>query len=561
MKEENGDAMVALKKTLKWILTGADNAERYTFQAPVIGSRARTAPLPVDIVPNDPIVAYFQTAPGAVDIEKLQLDSPALQTLREVGVKLVVPLVSQGELIGLLNLGPRLSEQDYSADDRKLLDDLATQAAPAVRVAQLVRQQQVEARERERIENELRIARIIQQTLLPKELPSLPGWETEAFYQPAMEVGGDFYDFIYFPDGRLGLVVGDVTDKGVPAGLVMATTRSTLRASAERFVSPGKVLEVANNVLHPDIPENMFVTCLYAILEPESGRLKFANAGHNLPYKWSYKGVEELRATGMPLGLLPDMTYEEKVVVIKPGDCLLFSSDGLVEAHNHTNEMFGFDRVKELMAVHAGGGKLIYHILEELDRFTGKQWEQEDDITLFVLRRIEDEQEALMTISSELKNQDQEKEGDLQTIAEFSLQSKHGNERTAMERVAQALQGFSISTPRMERLKTAVAEAVMNAMEHGNQYREELPVTLKVLVSTHEVHVYITDHGSGNPIPQAETPDLDAKLAGKQSPRGWGLFLIQNMVDEVSLVSETNRFTVDLMLKLEGGDHEPSTTS
>src|SRR5258707_9086473 len=138
-------------------------------------SRQMASPA-VDIAPNDPIVAYFLSAPGAVEIDKLHLESPSLRALRAAGVKLVVPLVSQGELVGLLNLGPHLSEQDYSTDDRVLLNNLAIQAAPAVRVAQLVREQQAQVRARERIEQELRVARLIQQTLLPKELPAIPGW-------------------------------------------------------------------------------------------------------------------------------------------------------------------------------------------------------------------------------------------------------------------------------------------------------------------------------------------------------------------------------------------------
>src|SRR3712207_4080256 len=184
-----------------------------------------------EIAPDDPILAYLANASGVVEVDKLELDSPGVRAMRAAEVKLVVPLVSQGELIGLLNLGPRLSQQEYSADDRKLLSDLSTQTAPAVRVAQLVRQQQQEAQERERIEQELRIARLIQQTLLPKTLPELPGYDVAAYYQPAREVGGDFYDFVELEDGKLGLVVGDVTDKGVPAALVMATTRTMLRAA------------------------------------------------------------------------------------------------------------------------------------------------------------------------------------------------------------------------------------------------------------------------------------------------------------------------------------------
>src|SRR5919108_2212518 len=184
--------------------------------------RLGVEPPPVEIAPNDPLVAYFQSAGGPVDLDSLELESPALDQLRATGSRMVVPLVSQGELIGLLNLGPRRSEQEYSADDRKLLNDLAGHAAPAVRVAQLVREQEAEVRQRERIEQELRVAQLIQQQFLPHELPDLPGWRVAAYYGPAREVGGDFYDFIKLPDGRVSVVVGDVTDKGVPAALVMA---------------------------------------------------------------------------------------------------------------------------------------------------------------------------------------------------------------------------------------------------------------------------------------------------------------------------------------------------
>jgi serine phosphatase RsbU (regulator of sigma subunit) len=348
------------------------------------------ANLELDIAPNDPIVAYFQSVPGAVDIEKLDMVSPALQAMKAAGVKMVVPLVSQGELIGLLNLGPRRSQQEYSADDRTLLDNLAVQAAPAMRVAQLVRQQQSEAQERERIEQELRIASLIQQTLLPKAVPEPPGWQLAVYYQPAREVGGDFYDFISLPDGRLGLVIGDVADKGVPAALVMATTRSILRGAAQPSESPGQVLERANEMLCPDIPANMFVTCLYAVLDPTSGLLQYANAGHDLPYLRRSGGVAELRATGMPLGLMPGMHYEDKEMLLEPGNNVLFYSDGLVEAHNPQQEMFGFPQLRKLLAEHPSGGgvALVDFLLARLAQFTGDEWEQEDDITLVTLQRL-----------------------------------------------------------------------------------------------------------------------------------------------------------------------------
>jgi serine phosphatase RsbU (regulator of sigma subunit) len=366
---------------------------RTELSEPIVGAHSQEEAGPeLEIAPNDPIVAYFAGASGVVEIDKLDLDSPALRAMKEADVKLVVPLVSQGELIGLLNLGPRLSQQEYSADDRKLLNDLATQTAPAVQVAQLVRQQQRQAQERERIEQELRVARLIQQTLLPKSVPDLPGYGLAAYYQPAREVGGDFYDFLDLEDGRFGLVVGDVTDKGVPAALVMATTRTLLRASAQRLDSPGEVLKRVNDVMVQDIPPNMFITCLYAILEPETGLLSYANAGHDLPYrrKASAGGAEELRATGMPLGLLPGMEYEEKEIVLERGDSVLFYSDGLVEAHDPDREMFGFPRLQGLVAGHrSGGSAMVDFLLSELSRFTGEEWEQEDDITLVTLERSE----------------------------------------------------------------------------------------------------------------------------------------------------------------------------
>jgi serine phosphatase RsbU (regulator of sigma subunit) len=349
----------------------------------------------LQIAPNDPIVAYLASASGVVEIDKLDLHSPALDAMKASQIKVVVPLVSQGELIGLLNLGPRLSQQEYSADDRKLLNDLATQTAPAVQVAQLVRQQQRQAQERERIEQELRVARLIQQTLLPKEVPDLEGYKLAAYYQPAREVGGDFYDFLKLDDEHLGLVVGDVTDKGVPAAIVMATTRTMLRASAQRLDSPGEVLKRVNDVIVRDIPPNMFITCLYAILNLESGLLRYANAGHDLPYRRRRRsseagGAEELRATGMPLGLLPGMSYEEKEIVLARGDSVLFYSDGLVEAHDPHRQMFGFPRLQGLVGAHRSDGPaMVNFLLSELARFTGEEWEQEDDITLVTLDRSE----------------------------------------------------------------------------------------------------------------------------------------------------------------------------
>src|SRR5215212_5647320 len=216
------------------------------------------------------------------------------------------------------------------------------------------------------------MARSIQQASLPEEVPSLEGWQIAPYYQPAREVGGDFYDFFELEDSRMGLAVGDATGKGMPAALAVTASCSMLRAVAQDSgYSPGEVMARVNKTLLARIPSNMFVTCFYAILEPESGTLTYANAGHDLPYLWHGGAAEELRARGMPLGLMPGMDYEEKEIVLKKGDSALLYTDGLVEAHDPQREMFGFARLQALVSEHGEEEErsLEEALLEELYSF------------------------------------------------------------------------------------------------------------------------------------------------------------------------------------------------
>jgi serine phosphatase RsbU (regulator of sigma subunit)/predicted ester cyclase len=248
-----------------------------------------------------------------------------------------------------------------------------------------------EERERERVEQEMMVARRIQQASLPKEVPTLERWQINPYYRPAREVGGDFYDFHLLSKGRLGVVVGDATGKGVPAALVMSTTCGMLQAVSQALdsSSPAEVLSRVNETLFSRIPPDMFVTCFYAILDPNSGRLVYANAGHDLPYMRRQGGdCEELRARGMPLGLMPGMSYEQKETILHIGEAALFYSDGLVEAHDPKGEMFGFPRLRALVAEHGDEERSLEEkLLEQLYSFVGEGWEQEDDITLLMLRR------------------------------------------------------------------------------------------------------------------------------------------------------------------------------
>src|SRR5215210_2183310 len=302
----------------------------------------------------------------------------------------------RGELMGVAPSGREVAYKGiaiHRISGGKIAEEWALgTTGPKLMRQRLEQEIEQERIERERIEQELLVARRIQQASLPKVVPQLEGWEISPLYRPSREVGGDFYDFHLLSEGRLGLVVGDATGKGVPAALVMATTCGMLQLAAQAVgssSSPGEVLAQVNETLVARIPANMFVTCFYAILDPKSASLIYANAGHDLPYLHRASGeAEELRATGMPLGLMPKMGYEEKETTLQAGEAALFYTDGIVEAHNPKGQMFGFPRLEALVGEHGKERSLGDFLLEELYSFVGEGWEQEeDDITLLTLRR------------------------------------------------------------------------------------------------------------------------------------------------------------------------------
>lgn len=519
-------------------------------KSPEVAEKTATSPTadvePVEIPADDPLHAFLVTVGSPVEVSELELQSPTLDRLRRLNVQVIIPLVGQGELLGALYLGSRLSDQPYSADDRKLLANLASQVAPAMQVAQLVREQQVEAKERERIQQELQVAALIQHTLLPKQLPERAGWSVDAFYRPARSVGGDFYDFIDLHDGRLGVTIGDVTDKGVPAALVMATCRSMLRAAASRHDSPGEVLADVNETLVDEIPPAMFVTCLYAIIDTQSGEMTIANAGHNLPYIRTEDGVVELRATGMPLGLMKDMPYEERSYHFGNGDVMVLTSDGITEAHDPRGEMYGFGRLLGQVASPAHDGDVVGGLVADVERHTGSEAEQEDDITLVVVKRTASAETSANAFTTSEPPREE-------ILDSFEVASEEGNERIAIDRVASALGAAFLTSADLERLKTAVGETVMNAIEHGNKYQKDLKVVVEVATRPSIVVVRVTDRGGDKEILAAEVPDIEAKLAGEQSPRGWGLFLAGELVDEMNSTTADGLHTIELVMNREGG--------
>jgi len=341
--------------------------------------------------PDGVLMQVIQTG-----ISQLSNDQPADEYFLDSGdmpiSMLCAPLKTEKRVWGAITL-VREAARPFSAGDFKLLNAIAMQTASVIEIAHLHR---VEL-EAARIERDLQMAQRVQSGLLPRKMPVLEGWTVAALWQPARTVSGDLYDFIHFPDGRLGLVVADVADKGIHAALVMANTRSILRgvaASAGRkgSISPGHILSRVNQVLREDMADGMFVTCLLAILDPHSGSVRFANAGHNLAYLRTGQEVSELHATGFPLGIFSNADYEEKETMLNRGDSLLIYSDGLVEAHNPQGEMFDYPRLSQLLkhapdATSLEGVSLLQRLMAELAAFTGPNWEQEDDVTLLTVYR------------------------------------------------------------------------------------------------------------------------------------------------------------------------------
>jgi serine phosphatase RsbU (regulator of sigma subunit)/predicted ester cyclase len=352
---------------------------------------SHTKLLPEEVQGREGVIWAAAQVAGAISNASVVVEDQVAQGDKVVTRFTVHSTHDRGEIMGLAPSGRQMTNRViliHRISEDKIAEEWGIGTIGSNLRGQLLEQERIE---RERVDQELSVARRIQQASLPNEVPTLEGWQITPYYQPAREVGGDFYDFHLLSEGRLGLVVGDATGKGVPAALVMSTTCGMLQAISQALdsssSSPGEVLERVNETLVTRIPTNMFVTCFYAILEPKSGRLLYANAGHDLPYLHRNGDAEELRARGMPLGLMPGMGYEEGEVSLREGNCILFYSDGLVEAHDPKGEMFGFPRLRALVAQHAEERSLGDFLLEDLYSFVGEGWEQEDDITLFTLER------------------------------------------------------------------------------------------------------------------------------------------------------------------------------
>jgi sigma-B regulation protein RsbU (phosphoserine phosphatase) len=303
-------------------------------------------------------------------------------------------LIYEDRLTGLISLGEKKSGKFYRQEDINLLNTLANQGAVAIENARMIE----EVIEKERMEEELSIARDLQTSMLPATCPNVRGFEIEAYSVSAMEVGGDFYDFIEMGEDKLGMVIGDVTGKSVSGALVMSASRSVFRMLSEENLSVGEIMVRANRRTKKDIKSGMFVALLYAVLDAGNRTLSLCSAGQTQPIYWSSETREprllETKGDTFPLGILEEVGYEETRLQLAVGDKVVFYTDGIVEAMSEKEEIFGFERLLEVVQKSQSltADSLLKKILEKVNAFAGEA-AQHDDITVIVVSTVEGEKD------------------------------------------------------------------------------------------------------------------------------------------------------------------------
>ncbi len=350
-------------------------------------------PAELELSANDPFIQKIAERKREVTIYDIQEDpffesdrESCEKTLEQMEATLVVPLIYEDDLMGLISLGEKKSGKFYRREDINLLETLANQGAVAIQNAMLLK----EVVEKERMEEELSIARDLQTSMLPATCPKIAGFELAAVSTQAREVGGDFFDFIDMGKDRIGLVIGDVTGKSVSGALVMSASRSVFRMLSELELPIGEIMMRANRRIKNDVTGGMFVALLYAVLDPQDQYLGLCSAGQTQPIHFSSKTGEailvETEGDTFPLGILEDSQYEETKIQLTPGDKIVFYTDGIVEAMNEQEEMFGFDRLLEVVqgAKSMTAESLLKEILDKVSEFVGGA-AQHDDLTVIVV--------------------------------------------------------------------------------------------------------------------------------------------------------------------------------
>ncbi|MBZ5499175.1 MAG: SpoIIE family protein phosphatase [Acidobacteriia bacterium] len=348
--------------------------------------------LPEIALPSDAatVVEMQRTRePVAVDGRK---GDQSVRELQQLGTKLLLPLATKKELLGFISLGPKKSEEPYSTGDRNLLRTVAAQTGLALENSRLSEAIAAEVTQRELLNREIEIAREVQERLFPQNLPAVAALEYSGHCRPARGVGGDYYDFLPLPGGRLGLVIGDVSGKGVPAALLMASLQASVRGQSQAVRLDGHpdlagLMENVNRLVFDASPANRYATFFYAQFEPTRRRLTYTNGGHNAPMLLRDERLIRLETGGPPVGLFAASRYEQGEIELMTGDLLVLYTDGVSEAENPQEAEWGEEAL--LATVRSCSrlppSEIIGHVLDTADKFAAGA-PQHDDMTLVVAR-------------------------------------------------------------------------------------------------------------------------------------------------------------------------------
>lgn len=407
-------------------------------------------------------------------------------------------------------------EEPLSLEETDFLEGLALQSALAIGNAQ----HHERTIEWERVKLDLDAARAIQRSLLPHSVPQIAGYRLNFRSTTCYEVGGDYVDAVLLPDGKLMIVLADVAGKGLASAMISTTFRSSFRAIAGAAMPLHEMAARLNNLHWEEGTEarRRYVTAILACLDPSTHTMEAVNCGHNPAFVVSgtASGTARSRigASGPPLGMLRDRSYEIETIPVPEGTQILLYTDGLTEVFLDDEE-FGEDRLMDLVG-DAPSPDLLDTVWHTLARYSGGA-RQTDDMTALYLCRVQEPGPPKEKTIERLPN-------------------RLGFEKVAMSTAASVADLMGFSPDRIEDLKTAVAEACINAMEHGNKLNELLGLVVTMSMGEESLEVKIRDHGPGIQEP-AHVPDIDRKMLGEEDPRGMGMFLIQALVDEVEYVS------------------------
>jgi sigma-B regulation protein RsbU (phosphoserine phosphatase) len=328
------------------------------------------------------IIGHVIATGQTVIAPDVRLDPHYVQGRAGTISEIAVPIVSGGSVIGALNLESNTLDA-FSEADVEFLEFFAVAAAISIEKAVLHR----EMLEKHRIEQQLRIAKEVQLALLPAAGPSLEGYDVAGTNVPSWEIGGDYFDYLPQPDGRLGVAIADVSGKGVPAALIMATFRAALRAQRVGNMTLDAIAGRLNRILLDSMDSSRFVTAFYGLLEPRTGEFGFANCGHNPPLLLRAAGTRELLVSGGPaLGMWHGATFEPGEAFVLPGDTLVLYTDGVVEVMNPSGEMFGVERLEDVIRRQGAARDLVDAVVDATRAFAGRRG-YEDDFTLVIIRR------------------------------------------------------------------------------------------------------------------------------------------------------------------------------